>query len=174
MNEPDVILHGQEAFQYADAITDRFTGHLVHQALVDLLGSSCLRESDLPLHLDLLKYARCLEAIYADRARIAALASGAPSPIGSEDLRARIAAAEAAGAIKRGTEAFVHCEALPKGPVCELERFGLGISAELLAEGAPGTPPVDFSVQARFLECSFSKTGLVKLLAEGKEPSPFI
>lgn len=174
MNETDIIVHGQEAFQHAEAIADRFTGHLVHQGLIDLLGTSSLLPTDFPLYLDLLKYARCLEAIYADRTRIAALAScGAQSPIGPGELRSRIEAAEALGAIKRGAEAFAHCESLPEGPVRELERFGLGVSAELL-EAAVSTPPVDFAVHARMLECSFRKIELVKLLAEGKEPTPFI
>jgi len=170
----DMIANGDEALRLADGIDDRAAGALVRQGLLDLLSARVFMPEDSPIHLDMLVYARCLEAIYADRTRIVALASGAPSPIDLGALRARVAAAEAAGALKRGAEALAHCEALPRVPVRELLCFGLATSAELLAASAPIAPPVDLALQARLLEGSFRKTSLIKLLAEGKEPLPFI
>ncbi|MDC0680529.1 hypothetical protein [Sorangium atrum] len=174
MDKPDVIANGQEAFQHLDSITDRFTRILVHQGLIDLLSSYCLLPGDSPLHLDMLTYTHCLEAIYADRARVAMIASGSSGSIDPSELRARVAAAAAAGAIKRASEALAHCEALPDGPVRELERFGLATSTQVIAAREPGVPPVDFLVHARLLEASFQKTYFVQHVAEGKDPSPFI
>lgn len=174
MSDPDSIVHGQEAFQHVDLIADRFTQMLVYQGLIDLLSSYRLLPGDSPLHLDMLTYAHCLEAIYVDRARIAALASGISSSIAPHELRAHLDKAEAAGAIKRASAALSHCEALPAGPVQELERFGLSVSAQVVAAREPRAPPVDFLVHARLLEASFQKTYFVQHVAEGKEPSPFI
>ncbi|MGK4004210.1 hypothetical protein WMF31_16370 [Sorangium sp. So ce1036] len=174
MSESDVIVHGQEAFQHLDSIPDRFTRMLTHEGLIDLLSSYRLLPGDSPLHLDMLTYTHCLEAIYADRARIAAIASGRAKSIGPDELRAHATAAAATGAIKRASEALAHCEALPDGPVRELERFGLVISSQIIAARGSRAPPVDFFVHARLLEASFRKTHFVQHVAEGKDPSPFI
>ena len=174
MSEPDVVVRGEEAFRCAELIADRYAGMLVHQGLIDLISSYRLLPGDSPLYLDMLTYARCLEAIYADRARIVALASGEPSSIQLHELRTRVEAAEATGAIRRGSEALSHCEALPEGPVRELERFGLWTSTQVIEVREPDVPPVDFFVHARLLEASFQKTHFVRHVAAGKQPSPFI
>ena len=170
----DAITNPDEAFRLAAAMPDAFAGKLVHQGLIDVLATRSLKASDLPLHLDLLLHARCLAAIYGDRARILTLVRGAPSPIGADELRACVEAAEAAGAIKRGGEALAHVEALPEGPLRSLSRFGLGTSAALLATLAPISPPVDACVQSRLFDGSFRNTRLIELLAEGREPEPFL
>lgn len=172
--EQDAIVLGEEAFGHAAGLEDRFVSMLVRQGLVDVLASRRLLPGDLPLHLDLLDHARALTAVYADRAGIAAMARGGASPLTPEDVRARLAAAEAAGAGKRGAEALAHCEALPAGEVRELLRWGLGISAERLAREGARDVPVDLAVQARLFEESFAKTLFVRNTAEGQEPMPFI
>ena len=173
-NEQDAVVLGEEAFRHAAEIEDRFTRMLVHQGLVDVLASRRILPEDMPLHLDLLDHARALTALYEDRAGIAAMARGAASPFAADEVRARIAAAEAAAAGKRGAEAFAYCEALPAGEVRELLRWGLGISAERLAREGAREPPVDLALQARLFEDSFAKTLFVRNTAEGKEPADFI
>ncbi len=173
MSAPGTILRGEGAFAHIATIGDPFVRRLVHQAVVDVLGTRSLTDGDFPLHLDMLLYVRCMERLYADRARVAALARGAEASIEEEGLGGAIDGAERSGHVRRGGEVKALVRATASGPVRALLLAGIDAGLRVIMEGEPATPPVDLSVFARLMKGSFEKTVLIGLLAEGREPEPF-
>lgn len=171
MSAPDAILRGEEAFARIAAIGDPFVHKLVHQAVVDVLGTRSLAEHDLPL--DMLLYVRCMERVYSNRARVAALVHGAEASMDEGSLGEAIDGAERSGHVRRGGEVKALVRATAPGPVRALLLAGIGAGLQVIMEGEPATPPVDLSVFARLMKGSFEKTVLIGLLAEGREPEPF-